>query len=269
MKKLAIAIPLISIFIIPLKAVDNVRTAEIRCVGMGVKGITESVYFNPAALGGKERKECSIGYYNRFMMKGMGTTAFTFLYPNEIINAGFNFSTFGDKVYRDSQLSFVAAKKLAPRWSVGVSVVYRFLHIDLLEGTPAFLSTDFGITYQPVDNVTLGVSLLNLPRVEVGNVPFQYFTGYSVHAGCSWAIIPSLLLITEVGSNYETDLEGSIGLQYMPSSSFALRAGVNTEPLQPYAGAGYTFNSLLTVDAAVAYHSVLGMSAGAGLKVMF
>lgn len=269
MKKVVVAISMSIMLIEPVKGVDNVRTTDMRCMGMGIKGVTESVYFNPASLGWKEKKECSLAYYNRFMMKGMGTTSFSFLYPNHALNVGIAFSTFGDKLYRDSQFFFSASKRWTSRWSAGINIAYRYLKIEGLEGTPAFLSADFGLSYQPVEKVMVGVSLVNLPRMSVGNQPFQYFTGYSLHAGCSWKIVPSVKLIMEVENNYETVLQGSMGLQYVPSFFIVLRAGMNTKPLQPYAGIGCRLNSMFTVDAAASYHTVLGVSAGVGLKANF
>lgn len=268
MKKCILAIYLIIISIAPAKPVDNVRTADMRSKGMGIQGITESIYFNPACSGLLKKKELSLFYYNRFMMKGMSTATISFVYPHSFLTTGIIFSTFGDQLYRDSQLALSLSKKLGHSWSVGINLAYRFLRMKTMEGTPAFFSSDFGITYQPNKKIRVGISLLNGPRISVGNASFRYFTGYSFHAGCSWQIHSSVWLVTEVENNYETPFQGSAGIEYCPFSSFYIRTGIHTDPFQPYGGIGYNFHSI-TADLAISYHNILGVSTGIGLKISF
>lgn len=268
MKKLVLAINMIILFLASVQAVDNVRTPEMRSMGMGIKGVTESASFNPAITSFMTQKEISANYYNRFMMKEMGTTFISFIYPTQRISTGLFLSTSGNNFYRDSQFFFSLGKRINKYWYVGMDIAYRFLQIEILKGTPAFISTDFGVVYQPFEKIKLGISLLNFPYLSIGNIPFQGFTEYSLHAGCSWKIISSVMLVAEVENNYETSFQGNIGMEYSPFTSLYIRTGINSTPLQPYMGVGYTFQAI-TADMALGYHSVLGISSGISLKVRF
>lgn len=275
MKKILFAIKLIlmlvSFFLLfnfSVKAVDNPRIADMRSLGMGIRGVTESAYSNPAALSFTSRKEISVTYYNRFMLREMGTTCISLIYPLGNFHASIRFSTFGDAAYRDNETRFSLSRKIGKRWSAGINIVCRFLQIKGMEGAPAFVSTDFGVVYQPVDNIKTGVVLQQVPSFSIGKIALSGFTGYSLRWGSSWQIIPSVLLAGEMEVNYETPLSGSLGAEYLPFPAFAVRIGVATAPLQPYMGIGCRYKCF-TTDLAFHYHPVLGISAGAGLKVCF
>lgn len=275
MKKILFAIKLILILVssfllfnFSVKAVDNPRITDMRSLGMGIRGVTESAYSNPAALSFTSRKEISATYYNRFMLREMGTTCISLICPLGNFHASIRFSTFGDATYRDSETHFSLSRKIGKRWSAGINIVCRFLQIKGMEGAPAFVSTDFGVVYQPVDNIKTGVVLQQVPSFSIGKIALSGFTGYSLRWGSSWQIIPSVLLAGEMEVNYEIPLSGSVGAEYFPFPAFAVRIGVATDPLQPYMGIGCRYKCF-TADLAFHYHPVLGISAGAGLKFCF
>ena len=52
-----------------LYAVNNLRLPDMRSVGMGECGITQSFLFNPALIGRESYKNLDINYFNRYGLK--------------------------------------------------------------------------------------------------------------------------------------------------------------------------------------------------------
>ena len=86
--------------------------------------------------------------------------------------------------------------------------------------------------------------------------------------GFQWQIINSLLIVGTLETNKDNALGGNVGMEYMPFESFRLRAGIQTTPLLPALGMGYSF-SKFTLDVVASYHPVLGISSGCGLSYSF
>lgn len=265
MKKIIFCICLIIIPIHFTQAVDNGSSADIRFSGMGVRGITASLFANPAAASRAERMETGLSYYNRYKMKGTSTVSFSCIIPFRPVHIAGFFSSFGGKRYRDTQASLSVSKRWGSRLSTGIGLTYRFVRMQAVQGVPAFVSATFGVAYQPVDNLCTAVTVANVPSVSVGSLPFRGFTGYALTAGCSWRVIRSVLLVAEAENTFETGFRGGAGVEYMLFPACTVRAGIGTAPLQPCMGAGYDFGRI-RIDAVACYHAELGVSAGVGLK---
>lgn len=266
MKKIAFCIYLIFICIHFSQAVDNQFPADIRFLGTGVRGITGSVLANPAVAARVEQIETGLSFYNRYAMKGTSTVSFSCIVPFRSVHIAGFFSSFGDKRYRDTQASLSVGKRWGNRLSTGIGLTYRFVRMQSVQGVPAFVSAAFGATYQPVDNVCAALTVINVPSVSAGNLPFRGFTGYALTAGCSWRVIRSVLLVAEAENTFETGIRGGAGVEYTLFPACTVRAGIGTAPLQPCVGAGYDFGRI-RIDAVACYHRELGVSTGVELKV--
>ena len=58
---------------INIHAVDNLRIPDIRSLGMGGNGVTQSVLFNPALVALYTDKVLHLEYFNRYGVKELGT----------------------------------------------------------------------------------------------------------------------------------------------------------------------------------------------------
>lgn len=266
MKKIVFSIYLIFISVHFTQAVDNDFPADIRFLGMGVRGITGSVFANPAVAARAERMETGLSYHNRYAMKGTSTVSFSCTMPARPVHIAGFFSSYGDKRYRDTQLSLTVGKRWGNRLSTGIGLAYRFVRMQSVQGVPAFVSASFGAVYQPVDNVCAAVAVSNVPSVSAGSLPFRGFMGYALTAGCSWRVIRSVLLVAEAENTFETGIRGGAGVEYTFFPACRVRAGIGTAPLQPCMGAGYDFGRV-RIDAVACYHRELGVSTGVGLQV--
>ena len=269
MRKLLLAL-LCASYSIYVYSVDNLRSPDIRSLGMGSNVVTQSVLFNPALINLSESKSIHLEYFNRFMLKETGTMSGSFYYPNPWLSAGVDISVFGYDKYREMMVRVLAGKQLSERWSLGVGIQYSFLQAELLETTRSRLSTDVGITYIPIDKLLIGVLIMNLPSVYIGDksIDIEYFKSYLIQIGFQWEIINNMLIVGSLGTTDTHTISGNLGIEYTAFDAFRIRAGIQTAPLLPSLGVGYSF-AQFTVDAAIVYHSILGMSTGLGLSFSF
>lgn len=251
-------------------AVDNLRLADMRCIGMGGNGVTQSILFNPSLLALKEDKVLYTDYFNRFGIKELGTVGAGFYYPNPILSTGVNISSFGYDKYRESMFRLAFGKRVGRKWQIGISIQYSILQAELADQQPQRLAIDIGTVYSPVDNLLIGMLILNFPSIEIANedIDIKDFTSYSVQIGFQWMIINSLLIAATLETNKEYTLSGSIGIEYQPFTDFHIRAGMQLAPLLPTMGIGYRF-SRVTTDVTAIWHPVLGISTGIGMSYTF
>ncbi len=258
------------IFSLYVHGVDNLRLPDVRSVGMGGNMATQSILFNPALIVDKEKKSIYLEYFNRYMLKELGTMSGSFYYPNQLLSAGVDISVFGFDKYREMMVRVLGGKRLGDQWALGLGVHYSFLQTDLLENIRSRLSTDLGITFSPIDKLLIGMLIMNLPSVSIGDkdIEIEDFNYYLIQISFQWEIINSLLITGSAGTENENLVVGNLGLEYTAFDSFFIRAGIQTAPLLPSLGIGYNF-SCFTIDVASIYHPILGMSTGLGLSFSF
>ena len=253
-----------------IHAVDNLRIPDIRSLGMGGNGVTQSVLFNPALVALHTDKIVHFEYFNRYGVKELGTLGIGFVYPNPLLSVGVDISSFGYDQYRETLFRLSVGKQLNDRWRIGIGFQYKMLQTELSEEVPKQLSADIGILFVPVDKLLIGMLIMNFPSIDIHKytTEIKCFTGYSVQIGFQWKIINSLLIVGTFESNKEHTWIGNMGIEYVPFSNFRLRAGVQTAPLLPALGIGYCLSGF-TIDVATVYHPVLGASTGLGLSYSF
>lgn len=269
MRKILVSL-LFTSFSVCINSVDNLRSPSIRSLGMGGNMVTQSVLFNPSLLSLRKSKSIHLEYFNRFMLKETGTMSGSFYYPNRWLSAGVDISVFGYDKYREMMVRLLASKQLSERWSLGIAVQYCFLQAELLETIPSRISTDAGISFTPIDKLLIGMLIMNLPSIYIGdkNIDIEDFKSYLIQIGFQWEVINNVLIVGSVGTTNTDSLVGNLGFEYTVFDVFRIRTGVQTAPLLPSLGVGYTL-SMFTIDASVVYHSILGMSTGLGISFTF
>ena len=251
-------------------AVDNLRLTDIRTLGMGGNGVTQSALYNPALLTTSTGKTLHIDYINKYGLKELGTARIGFQHPNCLLPVGVDILSFGYDKYRENMFRLSFAKRLNKKWSLGLGIQYAFIQSELFETAPQQLSVDIGAIFSPVDKLFIGMLILDFPSVYLSkeDAEIKYITGYSIQIGFQWEVINSLLIVGTAESNREETITGSMGLEYAPFDKFRIRTGIQLSPLLPAFGVGYGFSHFI-IDAAAVYHPVLGVSTGLGLKYTF
>lgn len=254
----------------PLYAVDNLRLPDIRSLSIGGNGATQAVLFNPALISLSGKRLIQFNYYNRYSLKELGHYNGNIQYPNSLLDIGLQVSSFGYDEYRESMFRLCMGKRLGERWSLGIGVQYSLLQTELFDERPAYLSTDIGVTFFPFDKLLIGMLIMNVPSVSIGDeMPdINNFINYLCQIGIEYQIINNLLIMGSLGSEEEEAITGNIGIEYTVFDSFHIRSGIQTTPLVPSMGVGYELSSF-SIDAVATWHSVLGVSMGIGLSFSF
>lgn len=254
----------------PLWAVDNLRLLDMRSVGMGGNGVTQSVLLNPSLVALSHEKSIHIEYINRYLVKELGTIGITFQYPNTLLSTGVNISSFGYDKYRESLFRLFMGKQLNEKWTLGLAVEYTMLQTELFQGLSSRLSVDIGATFSPVDKLLVGMLIMNFPSVSVSkpDADIKDFIGYFLQIGFQWEVINHVLIVGSLGTDKENPVIGNLGMEYMAFDSFFFRAGMQTSPFLPSLGIGYGF-SMFKIDVGGIYHPLLGVSTGVGISVTF
>lgn len=255
---------------IPLPAVENLRLPDIRSVGMGGNGVTESFLYNPSLVALNERSSVHIQYFNLYGLKELSTLGGSFQYANPFLSLGVDISSFGYDAYRENRLRASVGKQLNSRWTAGVSLQYAWLQTEATDRSVSFLSADLGVSCRLVENLLIGLLIKDAPSFRVDNNPVEYkdLNTFSAQIGFQWQVINSMLIVATLGGSNEQKIRGNAGMEYTVWKLFHLRAGIQTAPLLPSFGIGYDFRCF-TLDIAGVYHSILGIQTGIGLSFNF
>ena len=253
-----------------LHAADNLRTADIRSIGMGGNEATASALHNPSLLALYERNTFRINYFNRYALKELGAINASVYLAGDVLPLGAEVSSFGYDAYRESMFRLLAARRLHSRWTLCVSLQYAFLQTELFEEQPAQLSADLGLTYAPFDNLLTSLLILNFPSASFGNESAgkKEFMYYLIRLGFQWQFINDLFISAALQAGEGGARGGSLGLEYVLSGDFSIRAGVKGAPLSPSFGFGYRLGDF-SIDVAAVYHLPLGPGMGAGISFSF
>lgn len=247
-----------------LRAEDLARIPDARSMAMGECVTTQLYLFNPAVLSFSHNYELSFTYYNKHMMKEMSSYQIGFQCPLNLLDMGFSVSSFGYSGYRDNLLMWTGSKKIHARWTVGMSLAFRLLRLNEMNKDIFSPSLDVGTVYILSEYVKLGFSCTNIPLTN----DFMAKGRYSVRTGLEWKPKNALLFTIEAENNSETPVAGRLGVEYGMTKAFRIRAGVRTNPMIPSIGLGYLYG-ICALDAALAYHHVLGVSPNVTLKFHF
>ncbi|MDR1555715.1 MAG: hypothetical protein LBS88_01620 [Tannerellaceae bacterium] len=262
---------LIFLHLLPgLYAADNLRIGSMRSIGMGGNEATSSALFNPSLIALAGHYTVGINYFNRYALKELGTINGSLYLPNDMLPLGVDVASFGYDAYRESMFRFLMAKRLNPRWILGISIQYALLQTELFEEQPAQLSADLGLTYAPLDNLLTSLLIINFPSASFGNESTEkkVLMYYLIQAGFQWQVFNHTFISATLETGETHAIGGSLGLEYIAFDDFSIRAGVKGAPLLPSFGFGYRF-SAFSIDVAAVYHLLLGVSTGVSVSFSF
>lgn len=250
-----------------ISAADNLRVASARALATGGNVATQSILFNPSLLAFNNEKVIHLQYANRYAMKELSSISVACYLPHPTLSWGIDVCSFGYDEYRESMFRLSLAKRLNRKWSLGIGLQYGLLQSVLSESNESCIAVDVGLTHRPIDRLLIGVLITNLPSIHLtkGAIGNEVFMSYSVQAGFQYTLLEGLYLMGNGSTMREQAFVGSVGLRYEIKEGFSVAAGIQGAPLQPSGGVTYRYKNF-AVDAAVLYHTVLGVSTALGLS---
>lgn len=251
-------------------ASDNLRISTIKSLSIGGSGVVLDALSNPSVMELSESHSVGVEYFNRYGLKELGTVQGYFMYPNPCLSAGIHLSSFGYEQYRMMMVRTLLSKRLNRLWSVGISFQYACLQSELYEKSPARVSTDLGVVYNPFENLLIAVSVKDLPsfRLSGNELDINDLKSYDIEVGFNWKVMNALWITSYGAVDEQHDVMAGIGVESIVYSCFAIRAGIQTLPFLPSIGIGF-YRHGFHFDAVAVWHPELGINSGIGLSYSF
>lgn len=146
---------------------------------------------------------------------------------------GFRASTFGSKLYRESDYGLIAAKRLRSNIAVGLEIGARNLQIESNPNSTAAIAS-FGIVFQPLSAFTLGATWKNLNRPRLDG--YSDHIEESLNIGACATIGNSGIICADLIQEKHFPLEIRAGAEASLLANLKLRVGFRAEPVRPSAG---------------------------------
>lgn len=270
MKEFMTSMGVLCFFYLSAFGQTNLRSADIRSIGIGGTEVTNSTLFNPACLSLSTTQFIDINYFNKYQLKELASASIVYANPDLLLPFAIHISTFGYSKYRETMFRLVFSKALSSKWIIGISAQYGLLQTELYEEEVKKVSTDVGILFIPDENLLIGLSITDLPSVRLDNKSIynKDFSYYSIQAGFQWRFINSMLIsLSTTYDNYSFP-RFNIGIEYTAYDYFFIRTGIQTNPIVPAFGTGIKI-SRFRFDVAANYHAQLGVCSGVGLSYSF
>ncbi|GIV61857.1 MAG: hypothetical protein KatS3mg044_0723 [Rhodothermaceae bacterium] len=176
--------------------------------------------------------------------------------------------TFGFEDYRETHLNVGYARGFSAGTtrSVFVGLRARYYRVSISGyGSAGTVGLTAGVLVALAPGLHAGFQATNLNRPHLaGREEFER----ALAVGLGYAPTPSLRVLLDVAKDVRFPLSVRGGLEVMPVSVLALRAGFTTEPTRFTAGLGLRLG-LLAADVAAEQHEILGWSPAFSLSLLW
>ncbi len=219
---------------------------------------------NQGSLAFVRQAEVGAFYENRFFIKELSQTGFSAVLPIKKGTFGLTYSSFGYKLYRESQVSLAYGMRLSERIGLGISLDYLNTKIADLYGQAHAITGSIGVTAKLTDQITFSSHIYNPFRAKITDYNKEKVpTIFKLGAQYTFSKKVFMIIEAEKTSVQKVNIKG--GIEYNPTSIVYIRAGAATYPTQASFGIGVNYQGL-KIDVSSMYHSILGLSPQIGIS---
>lgn len=249
------------IAVISVNAHSNVFPTGARPAGMGNAFISQfnefSMYHNQAGLAKVKHKSISLFFENRFMIKQMSERAGIFTLPTSHGNFAFQFNSFGQPAWAESNAGIAYALDLSKKLSGGVQLNYFGVRLPEANRTAMTASFEIGAIYQINEKTFFGIHLANPYAPSINTVVYTENIPWRFRIGGHTKFSNDFMISYEAEKMEQFRTVCKLGAQWEVANRFFIRGGINTSPSRFFTGFGYETNKL-SFDFAFSYHQYLG-----------
>lgn len=222
---------------------------------------------NQAGLG--FMTDYSVGVYTdrRFLNAKVNNVNIAVALPFEQVGVfGLSANYYGFSLYNETKIGLAYARKFGAKFSMGVQ--FDYLRLSMAElGNRNFFTLEMGMQYKPWKVLTIGAHIYNPIPYKVEPV-FGERLPTILKFGVGYEPAQKVLIAAE----YEQDIyykpRFKAGVEYRVVKYVSLRAGTQTAPFCGTFGFGVNVVGL-KLDAAAAYHPVMGFTPHLALSYSF
>ena len=241
-------------------------TTGARGLGMGESTLglqdIDAAFSNQAGLAYLESFGAAAAGERRFALNELGTYGAVAALPTKAGTFGLHIQYFGFADFNEQKIGLAYARKLGAKLSVGAQLSYLNTRIELY-GNNGLPVAEIGLQAEVIKNIIVGTHLVSPFRAEITegeNLPTV------LRIGVTWRASEQVLISVQGDKDIDYPVIFRSGLEYKISDLLRLRAGVATNPTKVSFGFGLQLESGLGIDIASAYHQILGLIPGVGVK---
>lgn len=221
-------------------------------------------YSNPSLLSFIKRNYIGIGIFSPFFMPELSSQSLSFGYRINKIGLGTSFFYVGNKNLSQIIGSLGSSLEVLNGVSGGISIIIVAIQsANEKYGSRVFPTGTISLAYVS-SPLYLGVRVFNPLNIPINKQVKEYYT-QEISVGAAYLISSTLTGNLEVNKFAGSSVIIRGGL-LATLNKLAFNIGFHTQPLRPSFGIGFR-HDLFVIHLGFFYHSVLGVSGGASIKV--
>ena len=197
-------------------------------------------------------------YENRFSINELATKGAIVAAPMGNSAFALSYKSFGYSAFNNSRASLGYALKMSDKFSAGIQLNYHSFRLGENYGSQQTISFEGGFQYKMTTKLSLAAHIYNPTRAKIAEFNDERIASV-LRIGAGYKFSDKLQLIGEVRKASDSDAGMRLGIEYWPVEQIAVRGGFGSEPSMFSFGFGWKLKTF-QVDAAAAYHQVLGFS---------
>lgn len=256
MKRLLLSL----IFTINAHAAFEYTTNDALLNGLSNSVITTREYFaafmiNPSVSASIEDSNLGVMYFKPYNLAELNSGSIIANFKFKNFGAGFSFSTFGNSIYRENQLTLNLARALfGEKMSAGINIHWNSINVKSYPNLNA-LGADVGLQYQITPHVHTGFSIRNInqPSLNGNREELPLVTSW----GASFQIEERIIAYIAVQKDSWFAPNLLFGIRFKAGNMLSIQTGFNTYPSTPSIGLQLKKN-WIAIQYAFKYHFDLG-----------
>lgn len=238
-----------------------------RSSGLGNASVTLSDVWssanNQAGLAYLENVSGGIYYEDRFLLEELSLKAASVIVPLKAGVFGISTSSFGNKLYAESNYGLAFAKTFGPAVAAGVQLNYLSTKIGEGYGNIGIPTVEMGLQVKLTKKLTFGSHIFNPTRAKRADYNNERIPTV-MRMGMDYRFSEKVFIVAEVRKDIIDKPVFKLGVEYNPHKKLYLRTGFSTNPSVSTLGFGLHLKKL-KIDFTSSFDSVLGFTPHAGL----
>jgi len=248
---------------------DDAVGARASALGNHTSALSDvhSVHNNQAGMGFLKKFSFAVSAKNKFLVKELTVMDAAGVLPTKtgVFGLGVHYS--GTHLFSERKIGAAFAKSFGDRFSFGLQ--FDYLNISISEyGNKNLFTFETGLQFFLVpEKLLIGAHVNNPLRLTIDDETDEKLPTV-MRFGLNYSPSKKVSALVEVEKDIDNDPVYKFGLEYLPVEKLAIRGGFNANPFQGFFGLGLNLKNL-AIDAASAFHPVLGASPQISIKYAF
>ncbi len=243
------------------------EAAGSRAVGVGNHFTTLSdvfsTYNNQAGIGFIKEFSFGIAARNKFILGDLNHFNAAAVFPTKTGTFGLNFSYYGLDIYNEKKVGISFGKSFGEKFSAGLQFDYINIFLDNY-GTKHLFTFEVGLQFYILPQLLIGAHVNNPLRLDIDEESTEKYPTI-MRFGLNYMPSKKVAIMAELEKDLDFSPVYKLGIEYKVIEKFVIRGGFNVNPFSGSLGVGLKLKTL-SIDAASAYHPVLGFSPSLSLS---